>query len=321
MALFHDPNMLPSRAGMVAICIAGKFVGEIKAENWKIETKAASPFMEMSTAEAKAYAEVEPRCPICEMEKQQMEEKANTFYERDLVPLRIRALQVQERWVHSINKYRHDRTTHDGAMTVDRPMFLTVVGALRNSDLLSIDGWNLVTMASEVEYEIEGDGRTVEMELIASTKPTIRVPAKAVIQLVEAYKHRVVEGNHASTAGSFPKKAKPPYKRTTTKASEIASEQRPVWNRELIFRGTRIMRMTPDVLKGHLATLKKEAELEGQRWEDEDDWDGDQKEKHWTWTEFLHPVFETLLIEANNRGLSKLVNQYGGQFPACPMAT
>lgn len=175
-------------------------------------------------------------------EKQAMKEKASTYYKRELLPLKHRALGVQSRHQHAIKKYHNDRSTHDGSMVVDRSLLVTMLEAvanvMRTQKVRDIEGitWNLHTVYMETTFDL---GRSQEEEgdlLFPWKEPTTRVPADLVIDLVTLYHNHVVQQQdfpQGSTKG-LPERlpegyVKPKvgnkdgkaYKRTVTKPSRV----------------------------------------------------------------------------------------------------
>jgi len=120
------------------------------------------------------------------------------FCKKVLEPLRVRALQMQERYEHATKKYRHDRTTEDGVMTVDRKVFMRMVGTLQRIGLLEVGPWSLPTLYVEVGRQ-PGQSNIARLLLPNETTadalleidydehPTVRVPASCVVALTEEY--------------------------------------------------------------------------------------------------------------------------------------
>lgn len=173
-----------------------------------------------------------------EQEKEMPREKADTYYERELWPLKLRALSVQSRHEHAIKKYHNDRSTHDGSMVVKRPLVVTMLEAIANrmraAKVRNIAGckWNLHTVYMETTYDLPRSANESNGELLyPSTEPTVRVPATLVVELVTLYQHHVVQqrdfpkGSDKGLPERLPmsstNKNGRTYKRTTTKPSQV----------------------------------------------------------------------------------------------------
>jgi len=135
------------------------------------------------------------------------------FLDNVLEPLRIEALQVQERFSHATKKYRHDRTTQDGSILVERQVFIHIMDRLSYRKIAKVGSWNVNTMRDELKYEVVRDAHGITTRVDAENF-SIRVPAKAVIDFVAAYELHVCQ--RGTPVVLEESSSKIPYKRTVT---------------------------------------------------------------------------------------------------------
>ncbi len=265
-------------------------------------------------AEMQASLRGERPCKLQQQEKQQMKEKENAFYDKDLEPMRVQALILRERHKHAINKYSRDRTTQDGSMVVDRSVFLQLLTELASKGgLTHTNGWNIATIYSETRHTtaIDKHGRPT---LVDTDEPKIRVPSACVVDLIHDYSEFVIGD---IVTGATPAMTKPPktkaaasYKRTTTKAAEIGKLGNPhVWGGGSYVAGQLINDMDGTHLRAELKRFKNRALALWDEDDEDDDW-GEDDEVAKDWEDFLHPAYGVLLVRAHNLGLHELVRKY-----------
>ena len=119
-----------------------------------------------------------------EREDSNMEQEQKPYYEQHLAPL----IEGAKRTVYEYaTRPSYALNGNDGTMEVNREVFLTLVSALYDAQIFNVKWWNVASLHQETRYRLRTEHDATVSLVPIEDGPVMRVPAKAFLDLVDAW--------------------------------------------------------------------------------------------------------------------------------------